>query len=76
MAPEPYAKCHAEGSGEFVPSLAHTLNNLLQVVNGNLELLSTRVQEEQLRGYIRNAQIAAQQITDLAQNLNGRGSDS
>lgn len=76
MVPEPYAKCHAEGTREFVPSLAHTLNNLLQVVNGNLELLSTRVQEEQLRGYIRNAQIAAQQITDLAQSLNGRGSDS
>lgn len=76
MVPEPYAKCRAEGAGEFVPSLAHTLNNLLQVVNGNLELLSTRVQEEQLRGYIRNAQIAAQQITDLAQRLNGGESDS
>jgi hypothetical protein len=42
------------------------------VVNGNLELLSTRVQDEQLRGYIRNAQLAAQQICQLAQDLNER----
>ncbi len=75
MVPEPHVGRHAENGGEFRPSLAHTLNNLLQVVNGNLELLSTRVQEEQLRGYIRNAQIAAQQITDLAQSLNECSSD-
>jgi nitrogen-specific signal transduction histidine kinase len=75
MVPEPQARRHAEGAGEFAPSLAHTLNNLLQVVNGNLELLSTRVQDEQLRGYIRNAQLAAQQITELATGLNGRAAD-
>jgi len=54
--------------------LAHTLNNLLQVVNGNLELLSNRVEDEQLRGYVRNAQAAALQITELAQDLNGAAS--
>jgi hypothetical protein len=71
MIPEPHARRHAEQADEFALSLAHTLNNLLQVVNGNLELLSARVQDDQLRGYIRNAQLAAQQITDLACGLNG-----
>ena len=71
MIPEKHARRDAEQATEFAVSLAHTLNNLLQVVNGNLELLATRVQDEQLRGYIRNAQIAAQQITELAHGLNG-----
>ena len=75
MIPEQHARRDAEQATEFALSLAHTLNNLLQVVNGNLELLSTRVQDEQLRGYIRNAQFAAQQITQLAHDLNGRSSD-
>jgi signal transduction histidine kinase len=72
MIPEPHATRDDERPDEFASSLAHSLNNLLQVVNGNLELLSTRVQDEQLRGYIRNAQLAAQQICQLAQDLNER----
>lgn len=75
MIPEPHARRDAEQTTAFALSLAHTLNNLLQVVNGNLELLSTRVHDEQLRGYIRNAQLAAQQITDLAHDLNGRSAE-
>jgi signal transduction histidine kinase len=75
MIPEQHARRDAEQATEFALSLAHTLNNLLQVVNGNLELLSTKVQDEQLRGYIRNAQLAAQQITELAHGLNGRLAD-
>lgn len=69
MIPEPNARRDAEPASEFAPSLAHTLSNLLQVVNGNLELLSARVQDEQLRGYIRNAQLAAQQMTELARSM-------
>ena len=72
MIPEKHARRDAEQATEFALSLAHTLNNLLQVVNGNLELLSTKVEDEQLRGYVRNAQLAAQQITELAHDLNGR----
>ena len=72
MIQEQHARRDAEQAAEFAASLTHTLNNLLQVVNGNLELLATRVQDEQLRGYIRNAQLAAQQITELANNMNGR----
>jgi len=75
MIPEKHARRDAEQATEFALSLAHTLNNLLQVVNGNLELLSTKVEDEQLRGYIRNAQLAAQQITELAHDLNGRSAD-
>ena len=75
MIQEQHARRDAEQAAEFAASLTHTLNNLLQVVNGNLELLATRVQDEQLRGYIRNAQLAAQQITELANNMNGRSTD-
>ncbi|MGZ3171452.1 MAG: histidine kinase dimerization/phospho-acceptor domain-containing protein [Croceibacterium sp.] len=72
MIPEKHARRDAEQTTEFALSLAHTLNNLLQVVNGNLELLSAKIEDEQLRGYVRNAQLAAQQITELANDLNGR----
>ena len=75
MIQEQHARRDAEQAGEFAASLTHTLNNLLQVVNGNLELLATRVQDEQLRGYIRNAQLAARQITELANDMNGRSTD-
>jgi hypothetical protein len=34
-------------------------------------LLESRVEDAQLRGYIRNAQLAAKQLTDLADDLNG-----
>jgi hypothetical protein len=63
--PEHEATCEAE----LAPSLAHTLNNLLQVVSGNLELLATRVEDEQLLGYISNAQLAAEQLSEVAHGL-------
>ena len=69
MIPEQHARRDAEQTTEFALSLAHTLNNLLQVVNGNLELLATRVEDPQLAGYVRNAQLAAQQMTELADDL-------
>ena len=54
---------------QLAASVAHQLNNLLQVVNGNLELVAARLQDEQLRPYLNNAMIAAQQITDLSREL-------
>ena len=54
---------------QLAASVAHQLNNLLQVVNGNLELVAARLQDEQLRTYLNNALIAAQQITDLSREL-------
>ncbi len=71
MIPEQHARCDAQQATEIAISLAHSLNNLLQVVNGNLELLSARVEDEQLRTYVRNAQLAAKQLTELADELNG-----
>jgi signal transduction histidine kinase len=49
--------------------VAHDLNNLLQVVHGNLEMIAARLEEERLRPYLNNAMIAAQQITDLSRAL-------
>ena len=69
MIPEQHARQDAECAAQFAASLAHSLNNLLQVVNGNLELLAARVEDPQQRGYIANAQAAARQITELANEL-------
>lgn len=54
---------------QFAAIVAHNLNNLLQVVRGNLEMAAARSDDEQLRGYLDNAMIAAQQITDFAHEL-------
>jgi len=59
----------AERCGELERALAHKLGNLLQVVNGNLELLAQRVADERSRGYIANAQAAAEELTDIARSL-------
>ena len=71
MIPERHARRDADDATELAQSLAHTLNNLLQVINGNLELLETRIEDDRLRGYIRNAQLAAKQLTELDDDLNG-----
>ena len=71
MIPERHARRDADDATELAQSLAHTLNNLLQVINGSLELLETRIEDDRLRGYIRNAQLAAKQLTELADDLNG-----
>ena len=71
MITERHARRDAEDATELAQSLAHALNNLLQVINGNLELLENRIEDGQLRGYIRNAQLAAKQLTELADDLNG-----
>jgi len=59
----------SEPIAEFAASLAHNLNNMLQVVNGNLEILSTRIEDENLLRYLENAQAGARQLTDLAHQL-------
>ena len=71
MIPERHARRDADDATELAQSLAHTLNNLLQVINGNLELLETRIEDDRLRCYIRNAQLAAKQLTQLADDLHG-----
>jgi len=54
---------------QLAASLAHRLNNLLQVVHGNLEIVGARLEDEKLRPYLNNAMIATQQLTELARQL-------
>ena len=62
-------------NSEFSRSFAHQLGNLLQVVNGNLELLSARTDDPDMRRYLGNAQTAAQQLTELMHTLVERRED-
>jgi len=75
MITERHARRDAEDATELAQSLAHALNNLLQVINGNLELIESRVENDQVRGYVRNAQLAAKQLTELADELHGNAVD-
>ena len=53
----------------FAAHLAHQLGNLLQVVNGNLELITQRTTDEAALRYLANARAAVQQLTELARSL-------
>ena len=53
----------------FAAGLAHQLGNLLQVVNGNLELIAQQTSDEAVLRYLANARAAAEQLTELARNL-------
>lgn len=57
------------GDAPDVRGLAHEFANLMQVVNGNLELLDTRVDDETARRYLANARAAAEQLTELSRRL-------
>lgn len=52
-----------------VSGLAHEFANLMQVVNGNLELLDTRTTDERSRRYLGNARLAAQRLTQISHDL-------
>ena len=54
---------------ELSSRLAHQLGNLLQVVNGNLELIAQRTTDETTQHYLANARAAADQLTDLTRAL-------
>jgi signal transduction histidine kinase len=49
--------------------LAHEFANLLQVVNGNLELLEAHVSDQPARRYLANARSAADQLAQLSRLL-------
>lgn len=53
----------------FAARLAHKLGNLLQVVNGNLELIAQRTTDETALRYVANARAAAEQLTELTRGL-------
>jgi hypothetical protein len=50
-------------------SFAHEFANLMQVVNGNLELLGTRVVDQPGLRYLANARAAAEQLSELSREL-------
>jgi hypothetical protein len=55
--------------------LAHEFANLMQVVNGNLELLDGQVTDEPARRYLANARLAAEHLTELSRVLSARTRD-
>ncbi|HWK42192.1 MAG TPA: hypothetical protein VNR60_09690 [Croceibacterium sp.] len=59
-------------STHALPELAHELANLLQVVNGNLELLDERVADEPARRYLTNARLAAAHLGELSRVLSSK----
>jgi signal transduction histidine kinase len=58
-----------EAVRKLAARLAHQLGNLLQVINGNLELIAQRTTDETTLRYIANARTAADQLTELTRSL-------
>ena len=58
-----------EAVRSFAAGLAHQLGNLLQAVNGNLELVAQRTTDETALRYLANARAAADQLTELTRTL-------
>jgi hypothetical protein len=69
------AKLPDARSADPLAGLAHNLRNLTQVVNGNLELIAARTDDELALRYLANAKLAAQLITELAQGLDDTQSE-
>jgi PAS domain S-box-containing protein len=58
-----------EAIGQLTAGLAHDFNNLLQVVTGNLELLSSQIDDERRRRYLDRARGAADRGARLTGQL-------
>ena len=58
-----------ESIGQLTAGLAHDFNNLLQVIEGNLELLSGKLDDERLQRYVTNAKSAAGRGAKLTRQL-------
>ena len=63
------------GSKRGLSGLAHEFANLMQVVNGNLELLDAHVPDNPGRRYVANARAAAEQLTELSRLLSEKTRD-
>lgn len=50
-------------------AIVHTLANMVQALNGNLELLSTQTTDETALRYLANARAAAQNLEELTRRL-------
>lgn len=69
LSPDELEQLRSEAVHELASRIAHRLGNLLQVVNGNLELVALRTTDETALRYLANAQAAAEQLTELARSL-------
>lgn len=69
LSPDEAERMTKEAVSELASRLAHQLGNLLQVVNGNLELIGQRTTDEAALRYLANARAAAEQLTELARAL-------
>ncbi len=69
LSPEEAERLRDEAVRAFSARLAHQLGNLLQVVNGNLELIAQQATDEATLRYLANARAAAEQLTELARGL-------
>jgi len=67
--PDEAERLREEAVRSFSAGLAHQLGNLLQVVNGNLELVVQRTTDETALRYLANACAAADQLTELTRTL-------
>jgi hypothetical protein len=63
------ARREDEAVRKLAARLAHQLGNLLQVINGNLELIAQRTTDETTLRYVAHARIAAEQLTELTRSL-------
>lgn len=69
LSPGEAERLRDEAVRELATRLAHQMGNLLQVVNGNLELIALRTTDEAALRYLANARTAAEQLTELARSL-------
>ncbi len=69
LSPDEAEQLRDEAVCELGSRVAHQLGNLLQVVNGNLELIAQRTTDEAALRYLANARAAAEQLTELARTL-------
>lgn len=69
LSPAEAEQLRQEAVCELGARVAHQLGNLLQVVNGNLELIAQRTTDETTLRYVANARAAAEQLTELARTL-------
>jgi signal transduction histidine kinase len=75
LSPDEAEQLSKDAVRELAARLAHQLGNLLQVVNGNLELIAQRTTDEAALRYLANARAAAEQLTELTRKLPTRADD-
>ena len=68
-SPQEEVQREADAARASAALLAHQLANLLQVVNGNLELTVLRTTDETTLRYLANARAAVEQLIEVSRTL-------